>query len=407
MTRKLTIGCACFLLLAPLLFGAEWHALRGPTGMGFCAEKMLIEWQKKDILWSKEIEGEGQSSIVQAGDKIFVTSAKENNLRFLYCLDRKNGDLLWQKEIQNERIESIHRMNGWATATPVTDGKYVVVFFGPAGMHCFDIEGNKKWSMDLGEFPSHWGVAASPIIHNGLVIQNCDAIGKSRLVAMHLETGKIAWETPRIDKPKGGWSTPIVILVQGKEQLVLNGEFGVKGYSIKDGKELWFCESFNGRGSPVPFYDGKLVFVINGKPGDLYAVDPTGSGNITKTHMKWHARRNGGRDLPSPASVQGLVFATSMSGIITCYDAKTGKIYWVDRLKGAFSGSPTVSANFYYIQSEAGTTFVIKPDKEKLIIRSQNSLIKDDTEVFRSTLSPIENKIYTRSHSKVYCIQKK
>ena len=394
------IGC----LLAPLLYSSEWSSFRGESGMGIHTGKMALSWQNKDILWSKEIEGEGQSSIIQAGSKIFITSAIENKLRLLHCFDKEKGDLLWKRVIINSRDESIHRMNGWATATPATEGDRVVAFFGPAGLHCFDLEGNKKWDIDLGEFPSHWGVAASPIIHNGLVIQNCDAIGKSRLVAIDIQSGKIVWDTPRMDKPKGGWSTPIVITVQGKKQVVLNGEFGVKGYSIQDGKELWFCESFNGRGSPVPFYDGELLFVINGKPGDLYAVDPTGKGNITKTHMKWHARRNGGRDLPSPAAVQGLIFATSMSGIITCYDSKSGEIYWVDRLQGAFSGSPLVTSEHYFIQNEMGITYVVKPSKKKLIIESENAIADNTSEVFRATLSPIGKKLFTRSLTKLYCI---
>jgi outer membrane protein assembly factor BamB len=393
------------LLITRFSFAAEWSSLRGPTGMGIYSEKLSVSWQSEDVEWTKEIEGKGQSSIVQAGSKIFVTSAKKNNVRFLYCLNKERGELLWKKEINNKRTESIHRMNGWATPTPATEGNRVVAFFGPAGLHCFDLEGNKQWSLDLGEFPSHWGVAASPIIHNGLVIQNCDAIGKSRLVAIHLETGEIAWESTRRDKPKGGWSTPIVIEIQGKEQLVLNGEFGVKGYSVNDGKELWFCESFNGRGSPVPFFDGKLLFVVNGKPGDLYAVDPTGRGNLTKTHMKWHARRNGGRDLPSPVSIQGMVFVTSMGGIVTCYDARSGKTFWVDRLAGAFSGSPLVSGDHFYIQNESGTTYVIKPDQKKMRVVAKNSINQDTGEVFRSTLSPIENRIYTRSHSRVFCIK--
>ncbi len=396
-----------WFMLTNLTFGTEWSSLRGPTGMGIYSDQLSLKWQKNDIVWTQEIEGKGQSSIVEADSKIFVTSAKENNLRFLHCLDKKKGELIWKREIRSQRTESIHRMNGWATATPVTEGNRVVAFFGPAGMHCVDLEGNKKWSLDLGEFPSHWGVAASPIIHQGLVIQNCDAIGKSRLIAIHLETGRIAWETSRMDKPKGGWSTPIVIMVQGKEQIILNGEFGVKGYSAENGKELWFCEGFNGRGSPVPFFDGALIFVVNGKPGDLYAVDPTGRGNVTKTHMKWHSRRNGGRDLPSPVSVQGMVFVTSMSGILTCYDAQSGKTHWVDRLPGAFSGSPLVSEKHYYIQNEAGTTYVVKPDRKKMSIVSKNSISEDANKIFRSTLSPIENRIYTRSHSTIFCINNK
>ena len=405
MKRKGIHSIWIMVLITRLSFAVEWSSLRGPTGMGICSEKLAVNWQSGDVIWTKEIEGKGQSSIVQAGSKIFITSAKDNNIRFLYCLNKEKGELLWKKEINNKRPESIHKMNGWATPTPATEGNRVVAFFGPAGLHCFDLEGNKQWSLDLGDFPSHWGVAASPIIHNGLVIQNCDAIGKSRLVAIHLDTGKIAWESARRDKPKGGWSTPIVIEVEGKEQLVLNGEFGVKGYSLIDGRELWFCESFNGRGSPVPFFDGKLLFVVNGKPGDLYAVDPTGRGDLTKTHMKWHARRNGGRDLPSPVSIQGMVFVTSMGGILTCYDARSGKTFWVDRLAGAFSGSPLVSANHFYIQNESGTTYVIKPDTKKMRVVSKNSINQDTDEVFRSTLSPIENRIYTRSHSKIFCIK--
>ena len=127
--------------------------------------------------------------------------------------------------------------------------------------------------------------------------------------------------------------------------MVLNGEYGVRGYNIYNGRELWFCEGFNGRGSPVPFYSKGLLYVVNGKPGDLYAVSPNGKGDVSKTHMQWHAKRNGGRDLPSPAIINDLVLVTSMSGIITCYDAKSGKTYWVDRLNGAFSGSPLVSKN--------------------------------------------------------------
>ncbi|MBT3635302.1 MAG: PQQ-binding-like beta-propeller repeat protein [Opitutae bacterium] len=386
----------------------EWNSFRGPTGMGVEKQKTPLNWDASSIKWKKEITGSGQSSVIQSGGKLFLTSAdQEGGLRFIHCLDKDTGDLLWKKEVKNTREEAVHRMNTWATPTPATDGNRVVAFFGPAGLHCFDLEGKKLWNVDLGDFPGSWGVAASPLIVDGVVLQNCDSMGPSRLVAISLDSGKIVWETKRETKPRGGWSTPIVISVQGKRQIVLNGEFGARGYSLADGKELWFCKSFNGRGSPVPFYDGKLVFVVNGKPGDLYAIDPTGRGDLTKTHMKWHAKRNGGRDLPSPASANGLVLVTSMSGIITCYDAKDGKTLWVDRLKGAFSGSPLVSNGRYYIQNEAGQTYVIDPDREKLKVASENSLSPEANEIFRATLSPISGMIFTRSQSTLYCIAKK
>ena len=387
---------------------SEWKSFRGPTGMGVEKEKTPLSWNASSIKWKKEITGSGQSSVVQSGGKLFLTSAdREGGLRFIHCLDKDTGELLWKKEVKNSRAEAVHRMNTWATPTPVTDGNKVVAFFGPAGLHCFDLDGKKLWNVDLGDFPGSWGVAASPVIVDGLVLQNCDSMGPSRLVALDLNSGKIAWETKRETKPRGGWSTPIVISVQGERQIVLNGEFGARGYSLADGKELWFCQSFNGRGSPVPFYDGKLIFVVNGKPGDLYAIDPTGRGDLTKTHMKWHAKRNGGRDLPSPASVNGLVLVTSMSGIITCYDARNGKTLWVDRLKGAFSGSPLVSGGRYYIQNEGGQTYVVEPNRERLKVISENSLSPGEDEVFRATLSPISGMIFTRSQSTLYCISQK
>ena len=383
----------------------DWTSFRGPTGMGVTEQKIPISWNKGSILWEKSIAGEGQSSVVEAGNKIFLTASENSgNKRSLLCFSKDKGKLLWQKSVSYKGEESSHRMNGWCTPTPATEGNRVVAFFGPAGMHCFDTDGKKIWELQLGDFPGSWGAAASPIIINGIVYQNCDSMGPSRLIAVSLETGKIMWDTPRVEKPRGGWSTPICIGVNNKKQLVVNGEYGVRGYDLSNGNELWFCKGFNGRGSPVPFFGNGLLYVVNGKPGDLYAVSPNGLGDVTNSHLKWHAKRNGGRDLPSPAMLNDLVLVTSMSGIVTCYDAKSGKTHWIDRLQGAFSGSPIVSDNYYYIQSESGTTYVIKPNKNNLEVISKNQLSSNLEEIFRATLSPIDGKIYTRSNSKLYCI---
>ena len=383
----------------------NWTSFRGPTGMGVTDQKIPTSWNNGSILWEKSIAGEGQSSVVEAGNKIFLTASENSgNKRSLLCFTKDKGKLLWQKSISYKGEESSHRMNGWCTPTPATEGNRVVAFFGPAGMHCFDTDGKKIWELQLGDFPGNWGAAASPIIINGIVYQNCDSMGPSRLIAISLETGKIMWDTPRIEKPRGGWSTPICIGVNNKKQLVVNGEYGVRGYDLSNGNELWFCKGFNGRGSPVPFFGNGLLYVVNGKPGDLYAVSPNGVGDVTNSHLKWHAKRNGGRDLPSPAMLNNLVLVTSMSGIVTCYDAKSGKTHWIDRLQGAFSGSPIVSDNYYYIQSESGTTYVIKPNKNNLEVISKNQLSSNLEEIFRATLSPIDGKIYTRSNSKLYCI---
>ena len=389
----------------------NWHQFRGPTGRGHSeATGLPTVWDESNIAWKTELKGAGQSSPVNWGDRLFLTGASDDGSeRFVMAYSVSSGELLWDQSVPCEIPEEFHKMNSQATPSCATDGKTVVAFFGPGGLHAFTVEGKKKWSVDLGDFPGTWGIAASPIILEGKVIQNCDATGISRLVALDLETGDILWDSPREDKPKGGWSTPILIEQGGKRELVLNGEFGVRGYNPDTGEELWFCEAFNGRGSPVPdFYDGKL-FVVNGKPGDTYCVKPGGTGNVTESHMLWHASRKGGRDLPSPAVVDGTLFISSMSGIATSYDAATGEPYYVERLgEGVeIAAAPLVADGLLYLQTvHGGDVIVVRPGKA-LDIVSVNSLgdsAKEET--FRATIAPIGGKLYLRSGMTLYCVAK-
>ncbi len=209
-----------------------------------------------------------------------------------------------------------------------------------------------------------------------------------------------------MEKPRGGWSTPILIDHEGREELVLNGEFGVRGYDPKSGKELWFCKGFNGRGTPVPDFANGLLYVVNGKPGDCYAVAPGGSGDVTDSRMKFHAKRRGGRDLASPVVVGDYLFVTSMSGVATLYDANSGDPVWEERLEGDFAGSPLVANGLIYLQTvSGGETLVIKPGDELEIV-SRNSLGTDKQEIFRATLAPIKGQLFARSSSVLYCIGK-
>lgn len=399
-------------LLGPAILLAEdnWAQFRGPTGRGHSmAENVPMKWNANSVVWKKMLKGQGQSSPVNWGDRLFLTSASEDGKeRYVFCLDRDDGKILWEKTIACNAPEHPHKMNSYATPTCATNGKWVVAFFGPAGIHCFDLEGKKKWSRGLGAFPGPWGVAASPIILGDLVIQNCDAEGASKLIALDLKTGEPVWETEREAKPRGGWSTPILIENGDRKELVLNGELGVRGYDPKTGKELWFCRSFNGRGSPVPDFSNGQLHVVSGKPGDTYAVKPGGKGDVTESHMIWHTKRRAGRDLPSPAVVDGYLLVVSMSGRASCYDAKTGKVYWEEKLgvKGEFASAPLVVKGHVLLQNVyGGGVLVIKPGM-KLEIVSNNSLGAEAGQIFRSTLAPVKGQIFARSLSTVYCIGK-
>ncbi|MAS92477.1 MAG: hypothetical protein CMO55_04705 [Verrucomicrobiales bacterium] len=389
----------------------NWSQFRGPTGRGHSvSESVPVSWDESNIAWKVSLKGTGQSSPVNWGDKMFLTSSSDDGAeRYVTCLSVKDGKTIWEETISCENPEDFHAMNGRATPSCATDGKTVVAFFGPAGLHAYSVEGEKKWSLDLGDFPGSWGIAASPIIVGNKVIQNCDSEGDSTLLAVDIETGKTIWETKRETKPKGGWSTPILIDVEDKKELVLNGEFGVRGYDPETGEELWFCKGFNGRGAPVPDYaDGKL-YVVNGKPGDTYCVKPGGSGDVTDSQMLWHAPRKGGRDLPSPAAVDGYVFVASMSGIATCYDAETGKPYYTERLGEVvdLAAAPLVANGLIYMQTVTGGDVIVIRPGEELDIVAVNSLGSSaKSETFRATLAPIGENLFIRSRETLYCIQK-
>ncbi|MDA0839961.1 MAG: PQQ-binding-like beta-propeller repeat protein [Planctomycetota bacterium] len=397
------IALSCSLLSRTT--AETWSSFRGPLGTGLSSQSLPTKWNEKSIAWRAEIEGSGQSSAVNWGNKIFLTSAKDNGLtRLVLCLDASNGKVLWKKTIEVDAPEQSHKMNSWATPSCATDGERVVAFFGKGGLHCFDLDGKPLWSrIDLGSFPGNWGIAASPLILDGKVIQNCDAEGNSYLLAVDKKTGETVWITPRKSTPKGGWSTPILIDTGKRKELVLNGEFGVQAYDPETGKDYWFCKSFNGRGSPVPFFANNLVYVVNGQPGDLYVVKPGGEGDVTDTHMAYHAKRVGGRDLPSPVVVGNYLFVVSLSGIATTYNALDGEIYYSERLGGSFSASPMVANGLAYLLSEAGETVVVRPGKT-LDIVSRNNLGLSSEETFRAAISPIDGRLFLRSSKALYCI---
>jgi outer membrane protein assembly factor BamB len=399
-----------FLFIASLQTSAadsNWPRWRGPDGNGQSTETNIpTKWSAADIIWKTPLKGSGQSSPIIWGDRIFLTSALgSGKTRLVMCLDRKSGKILWEKEAWNGTPEPSHAQNGWASASCATDGERVVAFFGKGGLHCYDFEGKLLWSRDLGAFPGVWGTAASPIIVGDMVIQNCDAAGEGLLVALDKKTGKDIWREKRPAPERGGWTTPILVDVGGKKELVLNGEAMVTAHDPATGKQLWSCKSFIGRGDPTVTLGNGLLFVVNGQPGDIYAIKPGGSGDVTKSHMAWHTPRKNGRDQPSPILVGDYLVVASMTGMTTCYQASAGKPLWTERLKGVFSSSPIAANGLVYFQNEAGETVAIKPGPALEIVNTNT--LGASGEVFRASLTPCNGQMFSRSDKVLYCIGKK
>ena len=408
LAAKTALAIAILVVTVRSSMSAEpvhWSRFRGPAGTGVSeAKEVPVNFGEDNVVWKTKLPVSGHSSPIQWGDRIFLTGATaqpDRVERHVLCLDAKSGEVLWDKIAAVVPGESLHKMNSWATPSCVTDGERVIAFFGAGGLHCFDNDGEKLWSKQLGTFPGGWGVGASPIIFKETVIQNCDAEGDSYLIALDRKTGSEVWRTPREAKPRGGWSTPIVIDVHGQPELILNGEFGVSAYNPKTGAILWNCDGFNGRGTPAPVWGHGLLYVVNGKSGDVYAVRPGGRGDVTETHMAWHTDRRGGRDLPSPILVDECLVAISMSGIATGYDAHSGEELWKERLGGNYSGSPIAAGGRIYALAEDGSVVVLQPGK-KFELVAKNSVGEGAGEVFRSSPGVISNDLLIRSGSMLY-----
>lgn len=405
----------CMLLMIVLLFAPaisssagdeNWERWRGPMQNGHSLDQVApLTWSDSQIRWQTELPGGGQSSPIVWGDRIFLTTEQDNGARRLVlAVSRDSGEILWQRQVWEGRPESSHAMNGWASATCVTDGKHVVAFFGIGGLHCFTVSGEHVWTRDLGPFEGPWGTAACPIIWNGLVIQNGDADANAFIAAFDLQTGQEKWRTRRPDFR--GWSTPVIVDSGNRTELVVNGHTGTIAYDPASGTQLWFCPCPKGRGTPsVTPHNGKL-FVVNGLGGGgAYAVRPGGSGNVLESHQLWFSERRT-RDLPSPAVIGNTLLVMSLRGsVLSGYDIDSGQELWKERVGGQISASPVCYRDHAVFIAEDGTGVVIDPRSPDQRIAALNRLTVGDDEIFRASVTPNRGELLIRSNRRLICIK--
>lgn len=412
MPRFLFACCACLCFSISSAAEPEWRGWRGPEYSGHSDDSSLpVTWTPDDVVWRTPLKGKGQSCPVVVGDRIFVTSALDNGReRIVTCLNRKTGEEVWVRTAWKGEPEATHQMNGWASSTCAADGERVYAFFGKGGgLFCYTLDGEKLWQHELGEFAGPWGTAAAPLLFENLLIQNCDAEVDAFIIGIDKVTGEQVWKTKR--RPARGWSSPIPVEVDGHTEIVVNGEFGVQAYDPESGRELWFCKSFNGRGTPTVTVAGELLHVVNGKRGDTYAIRPGGSGDVTQTHMVWHTRRNSTRDLPSPIVLgdQSLVMDMRRAAI-TAYDYTSGEELWMERVAdagsvGQFCATPVAWNGVAFFVSESGSTFAIRGGDAMEVV-SVNTVDAGGGEIFRSSITPDKGQLLLRSDSALYCIGK-
>lgn len=401
--RLCVIALALFLAAAPA--GAQnWPQFRGPGATGVAdghplPEKFSTE-KKENVVWRTPIPGLSVSSPIVWGNTVYVTTAISSDpnakLRHglygdvepskdvsvhtwkVYALDKRTGKILWE-QVAHTGVPRTkrHPKSSQASATPATDGKYVVAFFGSEGLYTYDTNGKLLWKKDLGALNAgwfydpdyEWGTASSPIIWRNMVIVQCDIQENSFIAAFDIKTGKQLWRTDRDEIPS--WPTPTVVEIGAKPELVTQATKFIRGYDPLTGKELWKLGPNSEVTAPTPFAAGGLIYITNGyriiQP--IYAIKPGASGDISlngdatsNDSIAWSTKR-GGPYMPTPVVYGDYLYVCNNQGVVTAYEAKTGNQVYQERLGGrggAFTASVVAGDGKLYFTSEDGDVFVVK-----------------------------------------------
>src|SRR5215212_6842254 len=366
------------LLACPVTRAGEWPGWRGPKGDGHSDETSVpTKWSDtENVAWKVAVPGKGHSSPVVWGDRIFLTTALEQEQkRVLLCLDRKTGKTLWQRVVVTSPLEKKHYLNSYASATPVTDGKHVwVAFFEQPKIDlvCYDMDGNEAWRVSPGEFHSMHGFCSSPVLYKDTVILNGDQDADAYLVAFDKATGRERWRTDRPNKTRS-YCTPLFFEHKGKPQMALSGSKSVCAYEPDTGKPIWWMAGPTEQFVASLVYTDDILFVTGGFPDfHVLGVEPGGAGDVLKTHILWRDTK-GASYVPSPIAHDRHFFIVSDNGIATCFEAKSGKKKWKERLGRRHSASAIEAGGNIYFLDDDGVTWVVKgSDKYELI--AENTL---------------------------------
>lgn len=448
---------------------ANWPQFRGPESnpVGTHA-KLADRWSKtENVEWSQEIPGRGWSSPIVTGGKVYLTTAttegkskapqtgteysneyaaelqkqglsgpeimkrvqerdielpKEVMLHYLvYCLDLKSGKLEWQKEFyKGQPPGGRHRKNSFASETPVTDGKFIYVLVGNLGLWAFDLKGKQVWTTPLEANPIYldFGTGGSPALVGNLLVIVSDNEKQQYIAAFDKLTGKQVWRTNR-DIAKGlpirsGWSTPYIwrhgLNTKIVTEIVAVGPGEAISYDLT-GKELWRLSGMSANMIPTPFsYEG-LLYLNAGRGRTLYAIRPGAKGDISlakdqtsNEYIVW-AKERAGTYLPSSLAYEGAVYQLSETGILTRFDARTGKQIYktrIDPAATAFTTSPWAYNGKLFCLSEEGQTFVISTGEEFKLLHVNNL---DDFTMASPAL--VGDRLLIRTEHRLYSIRQR
>ena len=407
------IAVPCLAQL-PKAQSGDWPWWRGPNrnGVAESGQQPPVAWSESDnVAWKVQVPGRGHSSPTVVGRRIFLTTADEQaEVQSILCFDRDTGKLLWKRNINRGGFPSrINPKNTHASCSVACDGNRVFATFlnhDRIQVVSLDLEGKPNWEHIAGRFtPDEYknGYAASPQLYGNLVIVAGDFDGDAFLVALDSETGEQVWRKPRPSRIN--YASPIIADIAGRHQLLLSGGDIVSSYDPPTGNQLWKVAATTMATAGTMVWDGDLVFASGGYPdAGTVCIRADGSGTI-----EW--QNNDKCYEQSMLAANGYLYAINDTGIAICWNAKSGKEQWRQRLRGPISASPVLVGENIYASNELGTTWIYRasPGAFKLVKKNQLGTDSFATPVIcgNQVLLRVADSTGGRRQETLYCIERR
>lgn len=391
-------GSKATVLLSLAEIKKQSNSFRGPFGNGVSTHKNIpVSWdgaKGKKVIWKVKVPKPGFNSPVIWGDKVFITGADKKS-RAVFCYDLATGKLLWQKEAGKipgspATPPAVSDDTGLSPSTVVVDGQRVFAIFPSGDLICLDMDGNPVWNKNIGVPDNHYGHASSLIALKDKLFVQYDSNKGGRIIAFNVLTGKTVWDIRR--NTKISWSTPVIMTVNNKTQLVTTSNPLVAGYDTETGKELWSVDCMSGEVAPSVCYGGGLVFAAQ-ENAKLVAIQPGSPSKILWESDEYLP------EVASPVVSDGLLFICTSFGMMACYDATTGKKQWENDFGKGFYASPVITNGKLYAIDMGGKMHILKVSRDKKIL-GEPSL----GERAFATPAFTDGRIILRGINSLYCI---
>jgi outer membrane protein assembly factor BamB len=368
---------------------ADWPGWRGPTGMGRAEDRGLpLTWGGKagaNVAWKAPLLPAGarpdqnQSSPVVSRGRVFVTVSywpagrpqTEFPEHHVLCFRAADGRRLWDTRVPPGPWLLKDLRGGYTAPAPAADGERVYALFGSAVLAGLDRDGKVLWRQEITPHAFDVAVGTSPVVHKGAVLVSCDQVrssGASALLAFDGKTGRLRWRKKR---PDVDWdhSTPVLAPVGGRTQLLAATANALQGLDPDTGEVLWWCRGEGRVGDTVsPVYGSGVVYCDSGRGGPGIAVDPTGRGDVTKTHLRWRVKRVP-EGFSSPVVAGDYLYRLHAPGVVTCRRMSTGEVLFAERLPGVeTAASPVATADGRVYLASAGASYVLKAGPRPVVL---------------------------------------